>query len=134
METLDLENIDWDITTQPARRGRFRESRRSGAGQAARPRRVGQAGTGLSLLAFPYGTPITLELLRQVDRAERAVHDAGIRVCRVRHHGEVARIEIPLDEVAAIVAGGVASAWSQACGPPATATSRSIWAGTSRAT
>ncbi|MFY9781677.1 MAG: ATP-dependent sacrificial sulfur transferase LarE [Candidatus Baltobacteraceae bacterium] len=56
---------------------------------------------------FPYGTPITLELLRQVDRAERAVHDAGIRVCRVRHHGEVARIEIPLDEVAAIVAGGV---------------------------
>ena len=52
---------------------------------------------------FPYGTPITLQLLRQVDRAERAVHDAGIRVCRVRHHGEVARIEIPLEEVPTIV-------------------------------
>jgi uncharacterized protein len=56
---------------------------------------------------FPYGTPITLELLQQVDRAEQAVHDAGIRVCRVRHHGEVARVEIPLEEVATIVADGV---------------------------
>jgi uncharacterized protein len=44
---------------------------------------------------FPYGTPITLELLRQVDRAEQAVHDAGFRACRVRHHGEIARIEVP---------------------------------------
>jgi len=51
---------------------------------------------------FPYGTPITLELLRQVDRAEEAVHDAGIRVCRVRHHGEVARIEVPPDEMSAL--------------------------------
>ena len=44
---------------------------------------------------FPYGTPISLELLQQVDRAEQAVRSAGIRVCRVRHHGEVARIEVP---------------------------------------
>lgn len=51
---------------------------------------------------FPYGTPITLELLRQVDRAEEAVHDAGIRVCRVRHHGDVARIELPPDEMTAL--------------------------------
>jgi len=51
---------------------------------------------------FPYGTPITLELLRQVDRAEEAVHDAGIRICRVRHHGDVARIEVPPDEIAAL--------------------------------
>ena len=51
---------------------------------------------------FPYGTPITLELLRQVDRAEQAVHDAGFRACRVRHHGEVARIEVPPDDVAAV--------------------------------
>jgi uncharacterized protein len=50
---------------------------------------------------FPFGTPITLELLRQVDRAEQAVHDAGIRVCRVRHHGDVARIEVPASDVAA---------------------------------
>jgi uncharacterized protein len=59
---------------------------------------------------FPYGTPITLELLRQVDRAERAVHDAGIRVCRVRHHGEVARIEVPVAEVAAFADPGLREA------------------------
>ena len=50
---------------------------------------------------FPYGTPITLELLRQVDRAEQAVHDAGLRACRVRHHGESARIEVPPQDIAA---------------------------------
>jgi uncharacterized protein len=50
---------------------------------------------------FPYGTPITLELLRQVDRAEQAVHDAGLRACRVRHHGDVARIEVPPEDIAA---------------------------------
>jgi len=48
---------------------------------------------------FPYGTPITLELLQQVDRAEQAVRAAGVRVCRVRHHGDVARIEVPEAEI-----------------------------------
>lgn len=51
---------------------------------------------------FPYGTPITLELLRQVDRAEQALHDAGFRACRVRHHGEIARIEVPPEDIAAV--------------------------------
>jgi uncharacterized protein len=51
---------------------------------------------------FPYGTPITLELLRQVDRAEQAVHDAGLRACRVRHHGDVARIEVPPEDIAQV--------------------------------
>ena len=53
---------------------------------------------------FPHGTAITLELLRQVDRAEQAVHDAGFRACRVRHHGEIARIEVPPEDVAALAA------------------------------
>ena len=52
---------------------------------------------------FPYGTPITLELLRRVDRAERAVLDAGVRACRVRHHGDVARIEVPAESIAMLV-------------------------------
>jgi uncharacterized protein len=47
---------------------------------------------------FPTGTAITLELLERVERAERALFDAGVRECRVRHHGEVARIEVPLGE------------------------------------
>lgn len=59
---------------------------------------------------FPYGTPITLELLRQVDRAEQAVHDAGIRICRVRHHGDVARIEVPPEETALFADPGVRDA------------------------
>lgn len=52
---------------------------------------------------FPQGTEITLDLLRQVDRAEQAIHDAGLRACRVRHHGEIARIEVPLDDVPLII-------------------------------
>jgi pyridinium-3,5-biscarboxylic acid mononucleotide sulfurtransferase len=56
---------------------------------------------------FPYGTPITLELLQQVERAEAAVHAAGIRACRVRHHGEVARIEVPPEDVARLAETGV---------------------------
>lgn len=59
---------------------------------------------------FPYGTPITLELLRRVEAAERAVHAAGIASCRVRHHGDVARIEVPLDDLATLVAPGVREA------------------------
>ena len=51
---------------------------------------------------FPHGTAITLELLRQVDRAEQAIHDAGFRACRVRHHGDIARIEVPAADVARV--------------------------------
>lgn len=43
----------------------------------------------------PYGTPITRELLAQVGRAERSLRELGFRELRVRHHGEVARIELP---------------------------------------
>ncbi len=56
---------------------------------------------------FPYGTPITLELLRQVEAAEAAVHGAGIASCRVRHHGEVARIEVPVSDIAKLASPGV---------------------------
>lgn len=43
---------------------------------------------------FPYGMRITRELLRQVDAAEQFLYDLGIRQFRVRHHGELARIEL----------------------------------------
>lgn len=56
---------------------------------------------------FPYGTPITLELLRQVETAERAVRAAGIASCRVRHHGDVARIEVPAEDIARLAESGV---------------------------
>jgi pyridinium-3,5-biscarboxylic acid mononucleotide sulfurtransferase len=49
---------------------------------------------------FPYGTPITAEKLRQVDRAEAAVRALGFRSFRVRHHGDIARLEVAREEMA----------------------------------
>ena len=48
---------------------------------------------------FPYGMRITRELLRQVDAAEQFLYDLGIRQFRVRHHGELARIELDAVEI-----------------------------------
>jgi uncharacterized protein len=42
---------------------------------------------------IPYGTTITLKALSQVERAEALLHGLGLRQLRVRHHGQVARIE-----------------------------------------
>jgi len=52
---------------------------------------------------FPTGTAITPELLARVERAEIVLTSAGLRDCRVRHHGDVARIEVPLDDLAAVL-------------------------------
>jgi uncharacterized protein len=43
---------------------------------------------------IPYGQPITPEALKGVEAAEEVLHDLGFYGCRVRHHGEVARIEV----------------------------------------
>jgi uncharacterized protein len=48
---------------------------------------------------FPYGTPITAEKLRQVDQAEAFVRALGFREFRVRHHGDVARLEVAREEM-----------------------------------
>jgi len=42
----------------------------------------------------PYGTAIDANLLGQVERAEAAVARLGLRQFRVRHHGDVARLEV----------------------------------------
>jgi pyridinium-3,5-biscarboxylic acid mononucleotide sulfurtransferase len=47
-----------------------------------------------------YGRPVTLESLSAVEQGEEALHGLGFRQCRVRHHGEMARIEIAKDELA----------------------------------
>lgn len=44
---------------------------------------------------IPYGTAVTPKLLSQVEKAEAALFDLGFRELRVRHHGDVARIEVP---------------------------------------
>lgn len=48
---------------------------------------------------FPYGVAITPEALSKIDRAETALYDLGFRVVRVRHHGDIARLEVGVDEI-----------------------------------
>src|SRR5690625_7813840 len=47
----------------------------------------------------PFGEPVTPEKLRQIDDLEDAVYEQGFSDCRVRHHGDVGRIELPTDEL-----------------------------------
>jgi pyridinium-3,5-biscarboxylic acid mononucleotide sulfurtransferase len=49
---------------------------------------------------IPYGSEVTDEKLRQIERAEDAVRMLGFRVFRVRHHDSLARLEIARDEMA----------------------------------
>ena len=49
---------------------------------------------------IPYHTEVTDEKLRMIERAEEALRTLGFRVCRVRHHDELARLEIGRDEMA----------------------------------
>src|SRR5215467_2473953 len=49
---------------------------------------------------IPYHSEVTDEKLRTIERAEQALRALGFRVCRVRHHDELARIEIGRDEMA----------------------------------
>lgn len=47
---------------------------------------------------FPYGNQITAPKLKMVEEAEQFLLDLGIRQVRVRHHGEIARIEVAPEE------------------------------------
>ena len=48
---------------------------------------------------FPYGEKITVEALGRVEQAEEFLRELGFRQLRVRHHGGIARIEIPAEEL-----------------------------------
>ncbi len=52
---------------------------------------------------IPFYEPITLEKLQQVDRAEMAVRELGIEQVRVRHHGTIARIEVPPEDLVEVM-------------------------------
>jgi uncharacterized protein len=47
-----------------------------------------------------YGRPVTREALEAVEKGEDALRALGFRQCRVRHHGEIVRIEIGREELA----------------------------------
>ena len=53
---------------------------------------------------FPYGTRITSEALARVGRAEDSIRALGIRVLRVRDHGETARIEVKEEDMPVLLA------------------------------
>jgi uncharacterized protein len=48
---------------------------------------------------IPYHSEVTSDKLRIIERAERALRERGFRVCRVRHHDDLARIEIGASEL-----------------------------------
>ena len=52
---------------------------------------------------IPYGTPVSVEALTRIAKAEAFLHDLGIRQLRVRHHDTIARIEVEPEDVARLV-------------------------------
>ena len=47
----------------------------------------------------PYGEPVTLEKLEQIEKGEQILVAEGFRLCRLRHHDTFARIEVPLEDI-----------------------------------
>lgn len=48
---------------------------------------------------IPHFEEVTPEKLAQVEEAEQALHSLGFEDCRVRHHGDVARVELTADDL-----------------------------------
>ena len=48
---------------------------------------------------IPYHHEVTPEKLRQIERGEDALHALGFRVCRVRHHDTMARVELAREDL-----------------------------------
>jgi pyridinium-3,5-biscarboxylic acid mononucleotide sulfurtransferase len=53
---------------------------------------------------LPYGTPVTLGRMATVEGAEAALRALGFRELRVRHYGDTARLEVPLDRLGDVLA------------------------------
>ncbi|MEY2437600.1 MAG: pyridinium-3,5-biscarboxylic acid mononucleotide sulfurtransferase [Acidimicrobiaceae bacterium] len=53
---------------------------------------------------LPYGTTVSVEVLGRVERAERGLRSLGFRDLRVRHYGDSARIEVPIDRLGDVLA------------------------------
>jgi len=63
---------------------------------------------------IPYFSEVTDEKLRVIEAAEQAVRDLGFRVLRVRHHGDLARIELGRDELPRALQPAIADALDRA--------------------
>lgn len=53
---------------------------------------------------IPYGTTVSIGVLAEVERAERGLRDLGFLDLRVRHYRETARIELPVERFAEVLA------------------------------
>jgi uncharacterized protein len=51
----------------------------------------------------PYGVEVSLGVLTSVERAEAALRALGFRALRVRHYGDLARVEVPVDDLPRLV-------------------------------
>ena len=61
----------------------------------------------------PYGTPVTPETVKTVERGEEAIRALGFRQFRVRFHGELVRIEVAKEELARALTAEMAAAFVQ---------------------
>jgi len=52
---------------------------------------------------IPYGTPVSVEALTRIAQAEEFLKGLGLKQLRVRHHGTVARIEVPPEDFARLL-------------------------------
>jgi len=57
---------------------------------------------------IPYFSEVTGEKLRMIEQAESVLRGLGFRICRVRHHDTIARLELGVDEIARALEPGMA--------------------------
>ncbi|MGH7571979.1 MAG: ATP-dependent sacrificial sulfur transferase LarE [Gemmatimonadota bacterium] len=93
LRALDEQGIVSPLKEAEFTKGDIRElSRRLGLPTADKPANACLASR------FPYGEAITAAGLERVGQAERVLREAGFPIVRVRHHGDVARIEVPPED------------------------------------
>jgi uncharacterized protein len=57
---------------------------------------------------IPYGTRISSDVLGKIEKGERFLKGLGLKQVRVRHHGDLARIEVDKCDIVSLVEGGLA--------------------------
>ncbi len=67
---------------------------------------AGKAASPCLASRLPYGTPVDPEALARIDRAELALKELGYRELRVRHFGELGRVELGAGELPRALAPG----------------------------
>lgn len=56
---------------------------------------------------IPYGSAVTPEKLRRIDQAESFLRSLGFTQLRVRHHDQIARIELPVADMSRVINNGI---------------------------